>query len=562
MSFNEIHCLFLFVNPMQKKILILNIFVILIAIFLCYWNTLNHKFVYDDTFTIENNYYIRSLSNFFNFFSDYKSTAPNSLLNVETYRPFKTLINAIEYYFWGLNSKYYHLTNIVLHSIVSILFYFITIILIKNKYYQLMTSILFAVHPALSHNVSYISARGDIIAAIFLMLTIIGIIKFGNIFGLIFCCVSFFVACFSKETVIMFPFFYLFFQFVNSRKLSDTIPFWFISFAYFVVRYLVLGQMVQCEYEQNSFIISQAIMIKAWFFYILGFFWPTHVEVIPVIGLEKCFFNFRTIIYGSILILLFSLFYIFRRRLRLFLWGFLWFVIFLIPTANLIPIKAFMSWRFVYISFIGLCLGFGCFLDNLKLNKFILVLLCGWIITLGFYTNYISKKFESNFTLWNPLLIKHSEIAKPYCVIGINYILQKDYIKAYEILNKGLKNTNNDESILFYLSQVEMLNNNYNRALELLNKISKPMQKYFGNEYLETLIYVLYNLNKDEEIVKKIDLNNIQYASINTLIAVAESSMFLKKYNLAKQLYAELLTRNLSESDRKEFLIKYKSIKI
>lgn len=87
-------------------------FLILVALFLAtltfaYSNHFSNSFHFDDVHTIENNTAIQEI-NIKRFFSD--ATSFSSLPGNQSYRPFTTLENAIDYKIGnGLNSKIFHI---------------------------------------------------------------------------------------------------------------------------------------------------------------------------------------------------------------------------------------------------------------------------------------------------------------------------------------------------------------------------------------------------------------------------------------------------------------------
>ena len=122
-------------------------YLILIALcFLVYANSLNNAFVSDDIPSIVNSPYI----------AQFKQLEPASLLNSLCYKIGK------------LNPFPYHLTNIILHCIATILvFHFL------KRFFQPLASLigagLFAIHPVHIEAVTWISGKPYIILTIFIL---------------------------------------------------------------------------------------------------------------------------------------------------------------------------------------------------------------------------------------------------------------------------------------------------------------------------------------------------------------------------------------------------------
>lgn len=135
-----------------------------ILVGLVYLPAIYNKFVYYDADYILNNSLIQSvkkmprlLTSFFP--TDYR----------QTYRPVTALSYMMDYLVWKTNPMGYHITNILLHMLASILCYaFFWHITGKDIRTTLFSSVLFAIHPLLTESVAWISGRSGILGAVFL----------------------------------------------------------------------------------------------------------------------------------------------------------------------------------------------------------------------------------------------------------------------------------------------------------------------------------------------------------------------------------------------------------
>jgi tetratricopeptide (TPR) repeat protein len=110
----------------------------------------------------------------------------------------------------------YHFTNLILHILTSISFYFLLKHLSFRNITAFFTALLFSIHPLFTAAVSWIPARGDLMIGLF---GIWSMISFGKhirekklkyfIINIIF----FALGIFSKETSLFFPFILLFYYF-------------------------------------------------------------------------------------------------------------------------------------------------------------------------------------------------------------------------------------------------------------------------------------------------------------------------------------------------------------
>ena len=125
------------------------------------------------------------------------------------YRPLRTLSFAVDYAFYGLNPTGYHVTNLVLHILASIIFYFLVLSLFSLSAVAFLGGLIFAVHPVHVEAVSWISGRQDLIGFLFLELSLLCYIYYRKkdyskrylVFSLIFS----FLAYLGKETMLPLP---------------------------------------------------------------------------------------------------------------------------------------------------------------------------------------------------------------------------------------------------------------------------------------------------------------------------------------------------------------------
>ena len=149
----------------NKKLLYL---VIAIVSFLVYYNALNNDFVFDDESVVQNNQSILTLANIPKFF-----TAEEGFHKVigRYYRPVVSSLYAVDYAIWGMNPFGFHLTNVIIHVIASLLLLMVLMKLFgdyKNGLLAaLIGALIFAVHPIHTEAVSWISGRTDSLATLF-----------------------------------------------------------------------------------------------------------------------------------------------------------------------------------------------------------------------------------------------------------------------------------------------------------------------------------------------------------------------------------------------------------
>jgi tetratricopeptide (TPR) repeat protein len=149
---------------------------ILLVVCAVYSNSLHNSFHFDDSHTILDNPYIRSLHNLPRFFAD--ASTFSVLPANRTYRPFVSASLALDYALGrGYNPFWFHLSTLLVFllqlAVMDVLF---TTILNAvrpgplsanaNRYASLLAVAWYGLHPAMAETVNYIIQRGDIYCAI------------------------------------------------------------------------------------------------------------------------------------------------------------------------------------------------------------------------------------------------------------------------------------------------------------------------------------------------------------------------------------------------------------
>jgi hypothetical protein len=168
---------------------LVSIIVITAAIFSTYIAALNHSFVWDDIYYLLGNPYISHLDS-----GNIQWMLTSTHLS--NWHPVTWFSYALDFYIYGgLDTYGYHLTNVILHTLNSILFLYISFILLKiifsQPYGQLSLpqnrklfvsaffgAIFFAVHPQHVESVAWVAERKDLLFLFFLQLAFLSYIKF------------------------------------------------------------------------------------------------------------------------------------------------------------------------------------------------------------------------------------------------------------------------------------------------------------------------------------------------------------------------------------------------
>lgn len=331
-------------------------------------NSLNNAFVYDDVFTITDNYFIRDWRNFSAFFNDdyfkYSGEA--------TYRPVVTLSYFIDYSLWHLNPFGFHLTNILLHAVNAALVYLLVLNISGSKITAFLTTILFALHPVLTEAVNGISYREDLLTVTFFLSSLLLFIQSAirnpqskirnSLYSLSL--FLYLMALCSKEVAITLPFFVFFLDWMTGGKnriKKNNIPYYagfiLISGFYLFLRFVWFHNPLekQLVYPENSFLVNLLTMPKILCSYVKLLFFPIRFNAEYIVSYTKTPVTatfLLNMLFLSITGVIVCWCYSHSKRLFFFM---LWFFITLTPTMNIIPIANIMAERYLYLPSVGFC---------------------------------------------------------------------------------------------------------------------------------------------------------------------------------------------------------------
>lgn len=125
------------------------------VVFLCFANSLENEFVFDDIYLVTVNKTIRQL---------------NLPLLLSSYRPLRDISYALDFAIWGETPFGFHLTNILIHAANVLLVFTLIRRLTEDFASAILGSLIFAVHPIQTDAVTYISGRRDVIFTLFYLL--------------------------------------------------------------------------------------------------------------------------------------------------------------------------------------------------------------------------------------------------------------------------------------------------------------------------------------------------------------------------------------------------------
>lgn len=446
---------------------------VMLIVFACagaYLNSLDVPFIFDENTKIVRNPDIKQLGNIgTKLIYPYNRNNPTIYRN-DPSRPLTYLTLTLNYYFGKLGPYGYHVFNVVLHALNSILTFFLVKELILYVFgtdiilLPFFTALFFAVHPINTSAVSYVLGRADLLATLFYILSLLLFIETfkRNKNYYVPALVCFLLAISSKQTAVTLPAIILIFDymFMCDFKLNDLLkkkyyhlPFWIILAVYMAFRYFYLGGMRDFEganalWDRYPYLIIQPYVILR---YILFLLIPARLSFYHYLDYPVSMFEFKILGSFVIIAVMFALLVFLAKKkngsAKVILFSALWFFITLSPTSSFFPTTTPMVENRLYLA--GICfyillvlLYFSVFSGSaLSSDKPALLLFCIMgvhVLFLGALTVKRNKLYQEPVALWKEVILRYPANPRAYNNLATLYYDRGEYEKAMQIYKQVL----------------------------------------------------------------------------------------------------------------------------
>lgn len=428
---------------------ILVVLFIAVITFLVYLNMLGNDFVFDDKDLVSENPLVWDLKNIPRVF---QSEFQLSSTTTGFYRPLILLSLIIDYQLWGLSPLGYHLSNLLIHLITSILVYFLALGLLRERGIAFWSSLIFALHPVHAANVAWVAGRGDSLCGMFYILTLVLFLKAlqvesrGKIVFLLISWMSFFLALTAKEMAVTLPLliilYFFCFQHKWKRMIVYCIPYFFVLGVYLYIRMTVLGQMAKRGLELNELPWRLVTMTDIIARYLGLLVFPARLNIYYVTPLIRTVLDPRVVL-ASFLLLVIAWFAVrVYRSSRPLFFAVLWFFITLLPIANIVPVwDTMMTEYWIYIPSFGFCLLLGIIARQIPVwRRQTVILLSGFLVTSALAIVSINRTWKDELTFYERMTtyapgyyLGHYNLGNTYFRMDENELAQKEYEQAIDL---------------------------------------------------------------------------------------------------------------------------------
>jgi tetratricopeptide (TPR) repeat protein len=370
----------------QKKVNILQLFLIASIALLAYSNTFYSPFVFDDIHSIVENPKIRQISNFF------------TLEGLKSNRYIGQLSFALNYWVHGLDVVGYHVVNLVIHIINGLLVYLLVIYTfraprlegsgIDGRAVAVFSSLLFVAHPVQTQAVTYIVQRYASMATMFYLGSVVFYVRWrlgGRVWWYVGAVVLAVLGMKTKEIcftlpVVVFLYEVIFFGRPERRRFLYLIPL-FLTMVIIplsllganisegnVVHKITTATRAQTVIPRTDYLFTELRVIVT---YIRLLLFPVNQKVLYDYPIFRTLFNPQVLLslMGHLILLGVAVVLLLTSRknesfkvLRITAFGIFWFYVTLSVESGVIPVADVIFEHRLYLPSVGIFIGMSTIL--------------------------------------------------------------------------------------------------------------------------------------------------------------------------------------------------------
>jgi len=479
--------------PLDKKWVGLAVALIVCVGVLAYANAIKGKFVLDDGLLVQGNTYIREWKNVPKLFT--QDVGEGGGGDYSFWRPLQLLTYMAEYAFWKDNPAGYHIGNIIWHILAALALFWFLQLLFGDRLLALLTALLFVAHPVHTEAVTYISGRPDPLSTFFMLLTLVFTLKAAlnpKPWLLVLALLSYAAALLSRENSLIVSVLFLLISTVFGKKLPKA-HVWSVNLlaAVYVILRFTLLRFLFTHHEAPTTLFQR---IPGFF---LAFAQYLRLLVLPL-GLHmeygtRTFPMTEPLVFVGMVLFGVFVFLLFResKRRSLVYFGLAWFLITLLPLANLYPINAYMAEHWLYLPSVGFFLIVAKYFSAwLRRGRVRGAALTGFVVVTGLLVVLTAAQ---NITWHEPIAFyertiryapdssrAHGNLGMEYSHLGNNQKAAALYEKAIQLDPNNFKAHYNLGILLGDLGEQRAAENAYKASLAIkptytnaLNNLSK-----------------------------------------------------------------------------------------
>ncbi|HPS72829.1 MAG TPA: tetratricopeptide repeat protein [Bacteroidales bacterium] len=495
---------------------------LIVAVFITFFPVVHHEFVnWDDDQNVYENHQIDNLSA-----ENIRAIFTTPVLG--NYNPLPILTFAIEKQFFGLDPGMYHLDNLLLHILNTLLVFFLARGLGLRLPGAFLLAMLFGIQPMRVESVAWVTERKDVLYGFFTLAALLCYTRWldkGKRKWIVWTYLLFMISVFAKIQAVALPLSLLAIDYFKGRRLRwkpwiEKIPMFLISLVVGILGIYLLS--AQKSLDQGHYSLMEKLLIGSYslVIYIVKSIVPYEMSAIypfPKPGYIPWFFYLTPFILASILaVVLYSL-----KRTKVVAFGTLFFLFNIMFLLQIVSAgQGFIADRFGYIAYFGLFFiyawGFQWLLENRK-KWSVLVWVTATVVVIilaGVCRNRVYA-WKNPETLWTDVLSKYRNVPVAYNNRGKYYREQGQPEKALADYNEMLRINPDDFNgfnsrgrLYFDRGDIDKAMPDFNRSIALNPRFAKA----YSNR---GAVYGLKNdyVHAVADFTKALELNPREYVT-------------------------------------------------
>ena len=448
--------------PKRETLVRLSIVALLIIVTcFAFAQILNNGFInYDDNGYVTKNNHIRSGISVETIIWSFESFEQSN------WHPFTWISHAIDCSIFGLDARYHHAMNLLLHLLSSIILFYLLERITRSMWQSAFVAIVFAIHPLHVESVAWIAERKDVLSGLLWMMTIYAYIAYRQTptTGKYLITLSIFVfGLLAKPMLVTLPFVLILLDYwpIKYLKLStnkkgnnlsslaqnirDKIPFFLLSLISSIITYIVQqhgGSMAESDSLSFQDRVSNAIVSYT------KYIWKTILPIDMAIFYPHPGSNVALLeICISTLILTIITTFVWKQRFQqpYLIVGWLLFIGMLIPVIGLVQVGLqAMADRYIYLPIIGLSImtawGVPTLIQRLQSSRYILTGLFLIVTVAMLLTTRVQVQYwKDSITLFNHALAVTSNNHLAHNNLGVELADSGKHTEAVAHLREALR---------------------------------------------------------------------------------------------------------------------------
>jgi tetratricopeptide (TPR) repeat protein len=459
------------------------------------------------------------------------SLSMNSVLDIflstvnGSYQPLTFLSYAVEISLTGDSYHTIHLVNLLLHLLNIIILFSLLRIMSNKLYVAVIAALLFAIHPMNAETVSWMSSRGQLLCAFFILIGLLSYLQYLKVEvrkqRYIRLSVLWFIfALLSNPMAIAFPFLLILVDFLQHRKLKESLqekfPMFFLSLLFLLISVLSMSG-TEAHLTSGPGIFNSLMyglyaialwMVKFIVPYSLAAYHPYPSGFSPLIII---FIVFLTASLVSV--------FLFLRRKQVLVSGLLFYLITIVAALLFSPGEPSMLQEHdSYIPYMGLFFLTGAlfyYLLNLEMLKrkgfaaSIISVFCAYSLLMIYLTYERVGVWASSDRLWSEVIETYPDDHYAYFMRGDYWAMTGKYEKAIFDYNQCIRRNENAFEAINNLGLVYLEENETRLALAEFNRAIEINEHFYKSFLNRGIAYMRIGKNNSamEDMDRAAELN-------------------------------------------------------